>query len=83
MRLSEYDAFEVDAYLVAAHHDSGSDKTEHRDPSICIERAIKTSRGGVLPTNWELAQELKKTLLDMDCAMKLSNGTDDTSPPRT
>ena len=71
VRLSKYDAFEVDAYLAAADHDGENDETDYYDPSACIERAIKAARGGVLPTNWSVARDLKDNLLLIDGAMKL------------
>ena len=76
VRLSGYDAFEVDAYLAAANHDGENDETDYYDPSACIERAIKVARGGVLPTDWDVARELKDNLLQMEGAMKLGKSSD-------
>ena len=71
MRLGTYDAFEFDAYVAAANHDGDNDETNYYDPSACIERAIKAARGGVLPTDWGVARELKDNLLLIEGAMKL------------
>ena len=76
VRLTGYDAFEVDAYLAAANHDGENDETDYYDPSACIERAIKVARGGVLPINWHVARELKENLSQMDSAMKLGKDKD-------
>ena len=71
VRLGTYDAFEFDAYVAAANHDGDNDETNYYDPSACIERAIKAARGGVLPTDWGVARELKDNLLLIEGAMKL------------
>ena len=71
VRLGGYDAFEFDAYVAAANHDGDNDETNYYDPSACIERAIKAARGGVLPSDWGVARELKDNLLLIEGAMKL------------
>ena len=76
VRLGGYDAFEFDAYVAAASHDGDNEETSYYDPSACIERAIEAARGGVLPTDWGVARELKDNLLLIEGAMKLGKGKD-------